>query len=212
MRLNRREFLVATGATAGAGVVGTAAAQETPTVRMVTEGDDYLFDPIGLHVEPGTTVTFENAQGSHNSVSYADRIPDGAAEWSTTVGETAEHTFEEPGTYDYYCQPHKTLGMVGRVVVGEPGGPAEGSMPPDGNVPASDVIVEEGSVSYDAFASGDAGTSDTESSGGLPQPLFGAGLLGALTAVTALVYWAVNSEGERVRVGSSAWKKRYGLE
>jgi len=205
MTHTRRAFLAAAGTAVGAGTVGTrfAAAQGDATVEMVTDGDEYYFDPIGLYVEPGTTVTFENAAGSHNSVAYTDRIPSEAGGWQTSTGETADHTFEEPGTYDYYCAPHQTLGMVGRIVVGEPGGPAEGSVPPDGDVPDSATIVEEGSVTYEAFTSG----------GGEGGPwLLGAALLGGAAALATAVYWVVNSEGERYRVGSTAWKRRYGLE
>lgn len=131
---------------------------------MVTDGGEYYFDPIGLFVEPGTTVTFENEGGSHSSVSYQDgvgqatttRIPDGAQSWESSIlsesGATFEHTLETTGTYDYFCGPHKTLGMVGRIVVGEPGGPAEGSMPSDGDVPESQTIIDSGSVSYDEFS------------------------------------------------------------
>jgi hypothetical protein len=42
--------------------------------------------------------------------------------------------------------------MVGRIVVGEPGGPAKGDMPPDGNVPESQTIVDQGAVSYSDFS------------------------------------------------------------
>jgi hypothetical protein len=42
--------------------------------------------------------------------------------------------------------------MVGRIVAGEPGGPAEGSMPPDGEVPESQTIVDQGAVSYSDFS------------------------------------------------------------
>jgi pseudoazurin len=123
----------------------------TATVEMITDSGNYYYDPIGLYVEAGTTVTFENVEGAHNVVSYEGRIPEGAEQFSTTIGETVEITFETAGTYDFYCQPHKTLGMVGRIVVGEPGGPAEGSMPPDGEVPDSQTIVDQGSVSYSDF-------------------------------------------------------------
>lgn len=193
------------GGTMGLGATGAVSAQESPTVSMNTKGDEYFFDPVGLHVEPGTTVTFENVSGTHNSVSYADRIPADASEWSTPVGETAEHTFEVSGTYDYYCQPHRTLGMVGRIVVGEPGGPADGSMPPDGDVPASSIIVEQGAVSFADFtAGGGAGGGD------LRTALIGTGLLGGFTALAAFVYWIGNSEGERSRVGSPDWKRSKG--
>ena len=131
---------------------------------MVTEGSEYYFDPIGLFVESGTTVTWEIQAGSHSSTAYkkgngpasVTRIPDGAKAWDSGVlsqqGATYEHTFETTGTYDYFCIPHKSLGMVGRIVVGEPGGPAEGSMPPDGEVPESQTIVDQGTVSYSKFS------------------------------------------------------------
>ena len=137
---------------------------DTTTVSMITDGDQYYFDPIGLFVEQGATVTWTNESGSHSSTAYQEgngpagttRIPEGAEPWDSGIlsesGATFEHTFETTGTYDYFCVPHKTLGMVGRIVVGEPGGPAEGSMPPDGDVPESSTIVEQGSVSYQQFS------------------------------------------------------------
>ena len=159
----------------GGGGEPTAAATQEPTtgsgdsksgsnaVMMITEGSEYYFDPIGLFVESGDTVTFEIQSGSHSATAYKEgtssasvtRIPDGAEAFNSEIlseqGATYEHTFETTGTYDYFCIPHKTLGMVGRIVVGEPGGPAEGSMPPDGEVPESQTIVDQGSVSYSDF-------------------------------------------------------------
>ncbi|WP_080505346.1 plastocyanin/azurin family copper-binding protein [Halorubrum aethiopicum] len=134
------------------------------TVMMVTEGSEYYFDPIGLFIEPGETVTFKNQSGSHSATVYKQgtssaevtRIPEGAEAFNSEIlseqGATFEHTFETTGTYDYFCIPHKSLGMVGRIVVGEPGGPAEGGMPPDGNVPESQTIVDQDSVSYNSFS------------------------------------------------------------
>jgi len=131
---------------------------------MVTEGSKYYFDPIGLFVEAGDTVTFKIQSGSHSATAYKQgtslaevtRIPEGAEVFNSETlsgqGATYEHTFETAGTYDYFCIPHKSLGMVGRIIVGEPGGPAEGSMPPDGDVPESQTIVDQGSVSYSEFS------------------------------------------------------------
>lgn len=147
----------------GATGTGTAAGTSN-TVEMVTDGDAYYFDPVGLYVEPGATVTWRNVAGSHSSVAYVEsadqaevtRIPSDAEGWSSEVyseeGATFEHTLEVEGTYDYFCGPHKTLGMVGRLVVGEPGGPATEGQPPDGELPDSQTIVDQGSVSYDDFA------------------------------------------------------------
>lgn len=131
---------------------------------METEDDEYYFDPIGLSVESGTAVTFRNESGSHSSTAYevgngpaaVTRIPEGAQAWDSGTlseqGATFSQTFEVAGTYDYFCIPHKTLGMVGRIVVDEPGGPAERDMPPDGNVPNSQRIVDQGAVPYSEFS------------------------------------------------------------
>ncbi|RJT07116.1 plastocyanin/azurin family copper-binding protein [Halococcus sp. IIIV-5B] len=137
---------------------------ETNTILMITEGSEYYFDPIGLFVESGETITFENDSGGHSATAYQEgtgsasvtRIPDGAEAWDSGVlsqpNATFEYTFETAGTYDYFCTPHKSLGMVGRVVVNEPGGPAEGSMPQDGDVPESQTIVDQRTVSYSDFS------------------------------------------------------------
>lgn len=154
------------GSTAGDQSTGTSSGESstTNTVLMATDGGNYYFDPIGLSVDAGETVTFEIKSGSHSATAYKEgtgpatvtRIPDGAKAFNSEIlseqGATYEHTFETEGTYDYFCIPHKSLGMVGRIVVGEPGGPAEGSMPPDGNVPESQTIVEKGSVSFEEFS------------------------------------------------------------
>ena len=129
------------------------------TVRMAAD-EAFYFDPIGMFVDPGETVIWVNESGAHSTTAYpADyggrRLPDGADGWNsrtlTRPDATFERTFEVQGTYDYFCIPHKSLEMVGRIVVGEPGGPAEGSLPPDGAVPESATIVEEGTVPFDAF-------------------------------------------------------------
>lgn len=155
---SRRTFLrgVGAGAVASAGLARPVAAETTPVVRM---GNNY-FDPDGLFVEPGTTVRFEIVAGAHSATAYEDRIPAGAAAFDSTVLSSGdfEYTFEEPGTYDYYCLPHESVGMVGRVVVGEPDGPAEESPIPSGDVPESETIVDRGGVTADATSGSGATT------------------------------------------------------
>ena len=160
--MERRDFLTRAGAAVGAAAVagclgggGGAGVPEGNAVNMVTEGgNSYYFNPVGMHVDPGTTVTFINHSGTHSSTAYPDRIPEDAEAWGsgTMAGDDEfEHTFEVEGTYDYYCVPHESFGMVARIVVGSPGGPAEGSQPPTGSVPESDRIVEEGTVANGDF-------------------------------------------------------------
>jgi halocyanin-like protein len=83
----------------------------------VDNGDQpYGFGPAAVKVSAGTKVTWEwtGKGGSHNVVDN-----DGAfeSELVTDEGHTFSYTFEETGTFKYYCSPHKTLGMKGVVVV-----------------------------------------------------------------------------------------------
>ena len=82
------------------------------TVRM----EDNFFDPANITVEPGTTVTWvQSGNNPHTTTSYDGLWDSGLIEGGS--GETFSFTFEEPGTYDYFCIPHEDLGMVGSVTV-----------------------------------------------------------------------------------------------
>ncbi len=175
--MKRRRFVAAIGVAAFAGCstlrsgddtsVSTPTAGSdggTATVEMISDEGGSYFDPIGLYVKPGDTVTFVTKSGNHSASAYhpdnlyaeRTRIPKSGKPWGSKVlqkGNAYEHTFETKGTHDYYCIPHKTLGKVGRIVVVAPGGPAEGSMPPDGDVPKTETVLRQGSVSYDEFDS-----------------------------------------------------------
>lgn len=113
------------------------------------------FDPVGLYVPLDTTVTwFHTGDGApaHQPIAYRDRIPSGATRFASrpiTQGETFEHTFSVPGTYDYYCGLHRSeFDMVGRVVCENPGGPAEESENPHGKLPSSELIMEQRTVPH----------------------------------------------------------------
>jgi plastocyanin len=82
------------------------------TVRM----EDNFFSPANITVEPGTTVTWvQSGNNPHTTTSYDGLWDSGIIEGGS--GETFSFTFEEPGTYDYFCKPHEDLGMVGSVTV-----------------------------------------------------------------------------------------------
>lgn len=146
--VTRRGFLRgAAGTAALAGGAGTAAAQEdggeTHTVDMT---DDLVFDPDTLTIAPGDTVVWENIGTiGHSVTAYEEDIPDDAEFFASggfeteqdargayaagdpdsgdvVGGESYEHTFEVLGTYEYFCIPHETVGMLGTITVQEGGG------------------------------------------------------------------------------------------
>ena len=104
------------------------------------DGAHVWFDPIGLLIRPGQTVRWINGGNGnvHTATAYhpdngnrALRIPEAAAPWDSgylvNPGDRFEVTLTVEGTYDYFCAPHEAAGMVGRIIVGRPGGP--GSRP-----------------------------------------------------------------------------------
>jgi len=110
------------------------AAADAAVIEMsgTARGERVWFTPIGIAIDPGATLRFENRDrvNSHTSTSYHPdlfdrplRIPQGAEPWDSGFLMPGEHfdlTLIKPGVYDYYCQPHEHAGMVGRIVVGTP--------------------------------------------------------------------------------------------
>jgi plastocyanin len=87
--------------------------------QEVTVGmEDNFFDKADITVEPGTTVTWvQRGQYGHTTTSYDGLWDSGLIEGGTKG--TYSYTFEEPGTYEYFCRPHEEVGMVGTVNVSD---------------------------------------------------------------------------------------------
>ena len=84
----------------------------TVTVSM----EDNYFDQANITVEPGTTVTWvQNGNNPHTTTSYDGLWDSGLIAGGS--GGSFSFTFNEPGTYAYFCRPHEALGMVGTVTV-----------------------------------------------------------------------------------------------
>jgi plastocyanin len=113
------------GTTAGEGGGADGPEITLPDEIVAVSGDpaevtalDNSFDAEGIRVPVGTTVRWTNRGRVDHDVEPAD------GDWGVTVegfgpGATYEHTFDQPGTYSYFCTIHGTaaVGMVGAVVV-----------------------------------------------------------------------------------------------
>ena len=128
MKMTRRDSLIALGATGVAAAVGgtTALADGHATehvVEMLNQDPDnprvrMVFRPQILQVNPGDTVKFVAADRGHNTQVDEDMMPDGGTMWESGIGEDVEVTIDVEGAYGYYCTPHRTVGMVGLILVG----------------------------------------------------------------------------------------------
>lgn len=76
----------------------------------------FAFAPETVEVAAGTTATWVNEDGvAHTVTAGSPGSPTGAFDETVGSGETAEVTFDETGTFDYFCAIHPT--MTGQVVV-----------------------------------------------------------------------------------------------
>ena len=96
------------------------------TVHVVAgEGHTSTFDPPLVSIQPGDTVQWDFApQTADHTVTSGDPAtgyPDGLFDSGLKrTGTTFSFTFESPGTFPYFCVPHRTMGMYGVVIVGTP--------------------------------------------------------------------------------------------
>jgi len=123
--------------------------RSTVRVRVGVDAgaEPFGFGPPAVHVDPGTTIRWEwtGEGGGHNVVATDGTFDSG--EVVTVAGVTFEFTAEQAGAYEYYCVPHRSVGMRGGLLVGDPpdvaaptydqsaGTPAESTRPSPTEVP-----------------------------------------------------------------------------
>ncbi|MDS0474331.1 plastocyanin/azurin family copper-binding protein [Natrinema sp. 1APR25-10V2] len=145
--MHRRVYLAAVGTAASAGLAGCSSALSVIESDPCSGGDCHIgmnrteFLPATYEVSVGDTVVWKNtSEADHTVTAYGELIPDDAAyfasggfedqdsaynAWHGERGgrlgsrETYEHTFDVPGTYEYFCIPHERGNMTGEIVVTE---------------------------------------------------------------------------------------------
>ena len=147
-----------------AGTNASAADGPTRTVEVGPDGE-YTFEPgtgEPLRIKPGTTVRFVWKADNHN-IEVEDQ-PEGA-DWTgheqlENAGYSTSYTFTTNGTYEFYSTPYEAIGMVGKIVVGQPDSPDKPidatdnttiAVDPDGELgfePSGDepLVVESGTT------------------------------------------------------------------
>jgi plastocyanin len=110
----------------------TAASQSNPQSQPLTIGmtdAPYRYTPAMLTVPRGTSVTWTTlgsdphtvTDDPSKAVNPADAsLPAGVQPWDSgfvNSGQSYSQTFTVPGTYNYFCIPHESLGMVATIIV-----------------------------------------------------------------------------------------------
>jgi plastocyanin len=108
-----------TGGSASAAVATTGTVHE---VQMIS-GSGERFAPADLEVKRGDVVRFVLVAGVHNASFPPGQNPSGvklpaATPYLQAPGQTHDMVIDLPaGEYNYHCDPHAALGMVGTITV-----------------------------------------------------------------------------------------------
>ncbi len=99
------------------GINISSAEAKTVEVKLGTDDGMLAFSPSSITISTGDTVKFVN-----NKLAPHNAVFDGHDELSHpdlafAPGESWTETFSEAGTFEFYCEPHRGAGMVGKVIV-----------------------------------------------------------------------------------------------
>ena len=101
--------------------VSSSILAENVSVEMLNklEKENMVFSIKIAKVDIGDTVFWKATDKGHN-VEFIIKggVPEGVEKFKSKVGRDTEYTFLIPGIYAYWCTPHKSMGMIGFVIVG----------------------------------------------------------------------------------------------
>ena len=98
----------------------TAAFSADTTVEMLNKSgkEIMVFSNKIVKVDVGDTVFWKATNKGHNVEFINGGTPEGVPKFKSSMNKDVEFKFEKPGIYAYWCTPHKMMGMIGFVVVG----------------------------------------------------------------------------------------------
>ena len=99
----------------------TFASAADQTVEMLNKlnKESMVFEPKIVRVNIGDTVLWKATDKGHNVEFIKNGVPEGVGKFKSKFNKDTEYKFSVPGIYAYWCTPHKNMGMIGFVVVGD---------------------------------------------------------------------------------------------
>ena len=90
------------------------------TIEMLNKQgkESMVYSQKIVNVKVGDTVFWKATTKGHNVQFMKGGVPDGVEKFKSKMNKDTEYTFTVPGIYAYWCTPHKSMGMIGFVVVG----------------------------------------------------------------------------------------------
>ncbi|WP_435113500.1 plastocyanin/azurin family copper-binding protein [Candidatus Pelagibacter bacterium nBUS_36] len=97
------------------------AMSEEINIKMLNKLDKerMVYSKKIININVGDKVFWESTDKGHNVEFIKGGVPDGVEKFKSRLNEDVSYEFTIPGIYAYWCTPHKSLGMIGFVIVGD---------------------------------------------------------------------------------------------
>ena len=98
---------------------GLLYAAETEVEMLNKLNNEYMvYSKKIVKIDVGDTVFWKATDASHNVEFIKGAVPEGVQSFKSKLSKNVSYEFKIPGIYAYWCTPHKSLGMIGFVIVG----------------------------------------------------------------------------------------------
>jgi|TARA_B100001996_G_C18562067_1_gene554981 pseudoazurin len=98
---------------------GLSYAEEVKVEMLNKFNNEYMaYSKKIVKINVGDTVFWKATDSSHNVEFIKGAVPDGVESFKSKLNKDVRYEFKIPGIYAYWCTPHKSLGMIGFVIVG----------------------------------------------------------------------------------------------
>ena len=94
------------------------AANETIEMLNKSGNEIMVYSKKIVRVDVGDTVFWKATDKGHNVEFIKGGVPEGVDKFKSKFNVDTEYKFTVPGIYAYWCTPHKNMGMIGFIVVG----------------------------------------------------------------------------------------------
>ena len=95
------------------------AADETVEMLNKLGKESMVYSKKVVKIDIGDTVFWKATDKGHNVEFIKGGTPQGVKKFKSKYNKDTEYKFTIPGIYAYWCTPHKNMGMIGFVVVGD---------------------------------------------------------------------------------------------
>ncbi len=91
------------------------------TVEMLNKQgkESMVFSQKIVKINVGEKVFWKATDKGHNVEFIKKGVPEGVEKFKSKFNQDVEYKFDIPGIYAYWCTPHKSMGMIGFVIVGD---------------------------------------------------------------------------------------------